>query len=182
MFSYPENVLNWLKYLRVDEEWNPLKKIFENDKYTVFTLMKEMNEFFRKRDSISSGKERGDRLKISEKNGDPYNIEGIGTASCQIKKEAVTRIIKFMNLIGEMTNFKYNSDDWNCWDNLQFYKFTKKDFSGDKIKINLKSFNALMSKRPLSWAMTSGTNIEYTLELPDKFGFAEYGECLFEFD
>jgi len=74
LFKYPENVLNWLHYLRADEASNPLKSIFENEHYSVFTLMKAMDKFFKKRDEISITKERGDRLRISETNGGSCNI------------------------------------------------------------------------------------------------------------
>ena len=59
--------MNWLSYLRINEEWNPLKNIFENETFSVFSTMKLMNTFFRERDKITFGKERGDRLKISSK-------------------------------------------------------------------------------------------------------------------
>lgn len=49
LFKYPENVLNWLHYMRINEDWNPLKPIFENEKYSVFTLMQEMDRFFSKK-------------------------------------------------------------------------------------------------------------------------------------
>jgi len=46
--------------------------------------------------------------------------------------------------------------------------FTKGDFKGQGKRVNGNNFNELMQKNPLSWAMTSGDNIEYTLEEPDK--------------
>lgn len=169
LFSYPENVLNWLSYLRINEGWHPLKKVFENDKYTVFNLMKEMNEFFRERDSISISKQRGDRLKISQKDGEPINIERIeGNDTCNISEDAKERIEKFLNLIGNSTSWNYNSLDWDCWKGMQFYKFTKRDFKADNKTITISNFKEFIDKNPLSWAMTSGMNIEYTLEEPDK--------------
>ena len=169
LFSYPENVLNWLSFLRIDEDWHPLKSIFENDKYSVFTLMKEMEKFFEKRDEISVAKERGDRLRISNKDGSPVNIENIQNKNCSLNIEAKNRIIAFMKILGDLTTWKLNEDNWKCWDNMKFYQFKKGDFQGDKKTITLSNFNDFISKKPLSWAMTSGINIEYTLEEPDKF-------------
>lgn len=169
LFSYPENVLNWLKYLRIDEDWNPLKDIFESKTYSVFELMNEMNEFFRMRDSITQGKERGDRLKISNKDGSPYNILGIGTNGVHIEPDAVERICKFMKTIGEQTTWDFDENSWDCWDNLKYYKFTKRDFQGDEKTLTISNFFEMLDKKPLSWAMTSGQNIEYTLEEPDFF-------------
>lgn len=171
LFSYPENVLNWLSYLRVNEDWNPLKSIFENEYYSVFNTMTIMNDFFRKRDSISEGKERGDRLKISGKDGTPCNIEGIGKDTVFINKSAVARAIAFLNLLGNTSGFTYNKSFWDCWENLLYYKFTKEDFKKHGWTLTNKNFEAFLSLAPLSWAMTSGDNIEFTLEKPQKFDF-----------
>ena len=168
LFNYPENVLNWLNYLRINEDWNPLKPIFENEKYTVFTLMKEMDNFFRLRDEINAPRERGDRLRISQKDGTPVNIEGIEEESCNILEDAKERIIKFMNIMGNQTTWEYSDEHWKCWENMDFYRFTKRDFKLDNKTITIPNFKEFLKKNPLSWAMTSGINIEYTLEEPDK--------------
>ena len=168
LFSYPENVLNWLSYLRVHEDWNPLKPIFENDRYSVFTLMKEMDNFFRKRDAISVSKERGDRLRISNKDGSPANIENIQNINCHINTDAKNRIIDFIKILSDLTTWEYKLDNWNCWENMKFSQFKKGDFKGDKKTITIQNFREFIEKKPLSWAMTSGDNIEYTLEQPDK--------------
>jgi hypothetical protein len=168
LFSYPENVLNWLQYLRIHEDWNPLKSIFENEKYSVFTLMKEMDKFFRRRDEISISKERGDRLRISNKDGSPVNIENIHTGVCTINNEAKNRIIEFIKILAEFTTWEYKNQNWLCWDNMKFSQFKKGDFKGDKKTITIQNFKDFIEKKPLSWAMTSRGNIEYTLEEPDK--------------
>lgn len=168
LFSYPENVLNWLHYLRIHEDWNPLKPIFENDNYSVFTLMKEMDSFFRKRDSISVKNERRDRLRISNKDGSPSNIENIIKGNCHINEDAKKRIQEFIKLISDLTKWNFKTDDWMCWENMKFSQFKKGDFKGDRKTITIENFKEFILKKPLSWAMTSGDNIEYTLEEPDK--------------
>jgi len=167
LFSYPENVLNWLNYLRINEEWHPLKEIFENEKYTVFTLMKEMNSFFRKRDEISHKKERGDRLKISDKNGTIFNIVKGESGDYHIDEKAKERTITFIKMLSDLTGWEYKEDSWS-WDKMKLYTFTKSAFAKDKLTITTKNFEDFINTNPLSWAMTSGTNIEYTKEGPDK--------------
>lgn len=174
MFNYTENVLNWLHYLRIDEDWNPLRDIFENEKYTVFTLMKEMNEFFRERDKRNAPNQRGDRLRISQKNGEPCNIDGLETGCCHISEDAVERICSFMKYIGELTSWQFSNDDWDCWRDMQFFKFTKGSFKGDKLTLTIDNFNSFIKQNPLSWAMTSGQDIEYTIETPDRLPFDLY--------
>ncbi|MCL2156784.1 MAG: hypothetical protein FWH54_02040 [Methanobrevibacter sp.] len=166
LFKYPENVMNWLNFLNVNEEKNVLKSIFLNKNYSIYETMEEMDSFFRKRDEISITKERGDRLKISSNDGEPYNIEYDETSNF-INKGAVKRIKKFIKLLERFTGWEFKEKDW-LWDNFTLYKFTKNDFKGLKLNVNGKNFKNLMEKNPLSWAMTSKGNIEYTEEYPDK--------------
>jgi hypothetical protein len=168
LFSYPENVLNWLEYLRIHEIWNPLKKIFENDEYTVFSIMQAMRKFFKERDRFSMNKERGDRLKLSDKNGAPFNIEQCSNGAFSINAEARDRVSGFIGLIREQTAWEYNESNWDCWADLELFKFTKGSFNADNRTITGKSFQEFLDKNPLSWAMTTSDNIEYTLEEPSK--------------
>ncbi|MBI2465621.1 MAG: hypothetical protein HYV66_00070 [Candidatus Sungbacteria bacterium] len=165
LFKYPENVLNWLNYLRAGENSNPLKLVFENEKYSVFSLMKAMDDFFKKRDDISIVNERGDRLRISEVDGSPVNIVK-QNYFYSIEADTKERSVKFIKLLSTLTGWKYTENLWS-WSDLILYKFTKKDFASGGISLNNKNFDELMSKKPLTWAMTTGQNIEYTLEKPD---------------
>ncbi|MBN2094709.1 MAG: hypothetical protein JW727_01550 [Candidatus Aenigmarchaeota archaeon] len=166
LFKYPENVLNWLAYLRADEPESPLKTVFMNEKCTVHALMQEMDKFFRERDNLSVHNERGDRMRISLKDGSPFNIE-LEDKTANLSKEAVERIIKFIQLLSKYTGWNFKESAWT-WEGFSLYKFTKRDFSRDGLSVNGKNFKGLMEKEPLSWAMTSGQNIEYTLENPSK--------------
>ncbi len=166
LFKYPENVLNWLNFLRVHEKKSPLRNVFENRKYSVFSLMIAMDEFFKKRDEISIPGERGDRLKISSIDSNPYNILKKGSFY-EIDFGAKNRIIEFIKILSSLTTWKYKEKSW-LWDNLDLYKFTKRDFKKDGKRLNNANFDNLISKNPLSWAITSRGNLEYTLERPDK--------------
>lgn len=162
LFSYPENVLNWLGYLNAHEEPNPLKFIFENEKYSTFTLMRAMDEFFRQRDEISAKNERGDRLRISTKDGVPFNIVKAGKYY-SLKEDTTERIVRFIKLLSGQTGWEYDNKNW-AWHDLKLYKFRK----GIIENLNNKKYLALMKKSPLSVAMTRGKTIEFTLEAPDK--------------
>ena len=59
----------------------------------------------------------------------------------------------------------YIPEKWS-WENLKLFKFTTEDFSNRRL--NNGTYIELMARNPLSLAMTSGTNIEYTLEEPDR--------------
>lgn len=164
LFSYPENVLNWMNYLGITNATNPPYRIFCENDFTPYKLMLEMDKFFRRRDEISISNERGDRLRISNTDGSPanslYNEDGV-----YLNILAVERIKKFISLLEEFTSWEYKEDDWT-WQNFKQHLFTKKDFKGQNKRVNGNNFREMVEQNPLSWAMTSGDNIEYTLEEP----------------
>ncbi len=164
LFSYPENVLNWLKYLKVEE--SPLKNIFLSEKYSVYNLMLEMNKFFRHRDKINIPRERGDRLRISLKDGSPFNLEK-DEKTYSLSESAVQRIKKFIGILSSFTGWNFKEENW-LWNNFRLYKFTKSQFTSRQgAGFNNSTYMEVINKNPLSWAITSGTTIEYTLEEPD---------------
>lgn len=168
LFKYPENVLNWLNFLRAEEKDSPLQSVFENEKYSVFSLMKAMDDFFRQRDDISIENERGDRLRISDTDGNPVNIIK-NNGSYDLGNDSVERISKFLKLLSRLTEWEYGQASWS-WENFEMHKFTKRDFKKDTMSVCNRNFDEFIeNKNPLSWAMTSGNNIEYTLEEPDRF-------------
>ena len=133
-----------------------------------------MNCFFRERDKRNAPNQRGDRLRISQKDGEPCNINGIETGTCHVAKDAIERICSFMEYIGNMTGWHFNENDWDCWENMQFFKFSKGSFKGDGKSLTIEHFNEFIRRNPLSWAMTSGADIEYTIEEPHRFPFDLY--------
>ena len=167
LFKYPENVLNWLNFLRAGEKDNPLKDLFENTRYSVYSLMLAMDAFFRERDKISIPRERGDRLRISNTDGTPYNIIEEGNETYKLNENAKDRILRFIKNLSDLTKWDLKEYSWT-WTNLKLYNFTKRDFSRDNRRVNNQNFDSFIINNPLSWAMTSGQNIEYTLEEPDK--------------
>lgn len=165
LFKYPENVLNWLRFLRADEQGSPLKNVFEDENYSVFTLMQAMDRFFRLRDEITISRERGDRLRISGTDGSPYNINS-SAELYEIDQSAVNRIERFIGILATLTGWDYNRESWT-WSNLALYKFTKGSLAQDKLRLNGQNYQALIESAPLSWAVTGGQSLEYTLEEPD---------------
>ena len=165
LYSYPENVLNWLNFLRFNENNNPLRFLFQND-YSVFQLIKDMDSFFRKRDEFSITKERGDRLRISTNKGSFHNIVEDEKGLYYINPEARNRILLFVKLLADLTCWSYIESKWS-FSGLKRFKFTKSNFENERKKLNNASFKNLIDMNPLSWAITSNTNLEYTLEEPD---------------
>lgn len=181
LFKYPENILNWFTFLGINEPWNPLQHVFGDGQHSLINTIRYMDNFFRKRDAITarstsgerthSVEERGDRLKLSDSKGEPYNIRGIGTDVISIDTDAVDRVKRFCTMIGEMCEWPYREEDWPCWNNLEYFKFTKSSFESEKKTLTVANFEEFIGKNPLSWAQTSNKNIEYTLEEPSRFPF-----------
>jgi len=63
-----------------------------------------------------------------------------------------------LKILSRLTKWNYKKENWQ-WGDLKIYQFNK--FT---IKPNNKNFEAMIVKNPISWAMTSGLAIEYTVD------------------
>ncbi|WP_226064037.1 hypothetical protein [Kaistella polysaccharea] len=168
MFSYPENVLNWWKYLRVQTTSKLLRHIFMGEDYTAYRLMIEMDNFFRERDEISCKikKERGDKLVISNRNSSHRNFIKEGDLY-KFEEDTRDKCIKFLKLLEKHTKWRFDKNNWN-FEKMNLMQFTKSDFKGENWTITKVNHKKFMDLNPLSWAMTSSDNVEFTKEYPDK--------------
>lgn len=167
LFKYPENVLNWLSYLGIGDAESPLRRIFMQEDLTVYGLMLAMDEFFRKRDDISIKNERGDRLRISTTDGEPVNLEEVTPGIFRLEGSAKSRLEQFLVLLSRATGWPFDPGSWQFTD-WRVHQFTKSDFTSKGWNLTIPNFQRLLAARPLSWAMTSGVNIEFTLEDPGR--------------
>jgi hypothetical protein len=165
IYGYPENVLDWLRYLQIDDAENPLRSVFLNTHHTMYSTMVAMDDFFRRRDRLSVPNERGDRLRISRPDGTPTNVEYAADGTVEISLDARGRILEFLAILGELTGWAVNEGQW-AFDRLRLFQFEKSSFSSDGLNLNGANYNALLARRPLTWAITSGLELEYTLENP----------------
>ena len=165
LFSYPENVLQWLDYLNVGSSGNPLKSVLMNTSVTVHELMKGMDGFFAKRNLLNVKGMRGDQLKLSSTSGGPINVDQNGKTFC-ISPGIVALKSEFLQLLASGTGWRFNESNWT-WNGLVIRQFSKSNFTGQKRRLNGTTFMNLLEKNPLSWAITAGNELEYTLEEPD---------------
>lgn len=158
LFNYPENCLDWLRYLVADQKGSALNKIFFNEHYSVHSLMRALNDFFGKIQGINPQKKRGnDKIKISDTKGMPVNLEE-DNKTFSITAEERLKAESFIKILSNLTGWGYKQGAW-VWEGFRLKKFTK-----GNIRPNNKNFEALMKQKPISWAMTSGQSIEYTLD------------------
>jgi len=157
LFGYPENCINWLGYLKSGSSHNVLHDIFFNDHYTVYNLMVALKDFFLQISQVSEDKKGNDKIKISNSKSEPINTKKEGNARVMSEDERA-KVEKFLNILSILTGWSYKRDNWQ-WGNFKLYQFNK-----SSIKPNNRNFEAMIDKSPLSWAMTSGLAIEYTVD------------------
>lgn len=133
-----------------------------------------LNDFLRIRDSFNArgydsdniyrkgGKIRrtGDKLKISDSKGRIINLQKESDRLYKIHDVEKQRVIDFIKNVSNYIEIPYRNDLWN-WDHMVLFEMEKGDFS--KSRLNNSTFVALMDQNPFSLAMTSRSNIEYTL-------------------
>lgn len=164
LLRYPENCLNWLSWLGTGNPASVLHTLFHSRDLSLHESMRLMYDFYHERDAISVTNERGDRLRISTNDGAPFNLMEMGK-ECAIKPEAKERAERFTRLCGTLTGWDYDHREWTCWEGLSLYRFTKKmnnHLSGTV-------FKKILRQCVISFAVTAGHQIEYTLPHPHRF-------------
>ncbi len=157
LFGYPENCIDWLRYLDAKSNKNNLHEIFFNEHYSIYNLMVALKDFFTQISEISENRNGNDKIKISNTKGEPINLKMSGK-TCELNGEEKQKSEKFLKILSGLTNWNYKKENWQ-WDNLKIYQFSK--FA---IKPNNRNFEVMIAKNPISWAMTSGLAIEYTID------------------
>lgn len=162
MFNYPENVLDWLYFLSAEDTSSPLYQVFFNNSYSTNALMVSLKEFFAKIQEISGSSRGGDKIQISNKDGQSVNMVQNLKKLFDLNDKQVEIGTKFLNLLSDLTGWAYSANKW-CFNDFNVYNFSK-----GQIVPNGRNFDALISQQPISWAMTAGNRIEYTIESTDK--------------
>ncbi len=145
LFNYPENCLSWLRFLGGDSKASSLYSVFFNDQYSISQFMIALKELFTEFSSINNGKRGGDKIKISDTKGKPLNFD-------------LSKVEELLSVLGKKTGWSYKPKHW-MWGTYKIKRFRK-----GTTKPGLARYNDLISKNPLSLAIISRNNIEYTLE------------------
>jgi len=157
LFGYPENCIDWLRYLSANSYQNKLYGVFFNKHYSIYNLMVALKDFFIQISKISENKNGNDKIKISNTKGEPVNLKISGKVY-ELNADEKKKSEKFLKILFRLTKWNYKKENWQ-WTGLKIYQFSK-----SAIKPNNKNFEAMITKEPISWAMTSGLAIEYTTD------------------
>jgi hypothetical protein len=171
VFGYTENCLDWLTWLGVGEPRHPLTITFQRGT-SIYDVMRGLDAFLRQRDGFNAtgtyvdgsfhlggrNKRTGDKLRLSRPDGAVVNLEALN-GKYRVHSLEQERILGFISLLAKMMEWPYLAERWS-WDGLLVRAFTKGVLSG----VNNRSFATLIDKNPVSLAMTSSAEIEYTLD------------------
>ena len=162
LFSYPENVITWIKYLQMDNQKHPLNSLLFKGDINLFDIMQLMRDYFIERDKFGENIDsRGDRLNISDRDGNPKNLY-IGKDGCySIKNENKEKIIGFIKMNSEKCGWEYDPEAWT-WSDLNLIKFKKEIIGGEGKKFNQTLLREMYSKKVISNAQTAGNRIEFS--------------------
>jgi len=158
LFNYPDNCLDWFDFLGAKITKTSLNDLFYNEHYTIDRLMIALNSLFFELKKINDGKKGGDKIKISDKNGELINFN-----NKRLSQNTQDKAKSFLALLEQKTGWKYFDASWH-WGQFDIFRFQK-----GIIKPSQGRYNDLMSKNPLSLAITSRNTLEYTLDKENIF-------------
>jgi hypothetical protein len=161
LFGYPENCLDWLRYLKANDKKSKLRDIFLNEHYSIYNLMVALKDFFVQLENLSSKRLGNDKVKISSPKGEAVNVVKRDDVF-DLEQQEREKVEAFLKILSELTGWNYKIGNWQ-WSN-----FCLKTFSKKSIRPNNRNFEAMMKKKPITWAMTSRAAIEYTLDPRNK--------------
>lgn len=186
LFGYPENCLEWFKWMKVDDTSSLLYNIFYKE-IPFSTVMEQVNDFFKARDHYNSTcyydfnenriieKNRsrsGHHMIISLSDGTPANIVKTENNTYDILEQEKSRILGFISLMANLMGWKSMSEKWR-FSNMKLYKFKKENMSslggGNTPRFNQDNYKAMVESNCFSMAITAGTTIEYTRDIEGFF-------------
>lgn len=150
LFNYPENCLDWLKYMSSDDLNHPFEKLL-NHPTTPKDLMNLMKKFFDTLDTIwkTHGRRGKGKIKLNE---DILNN--------QIKIQVAEELLEYLNYLAQQYNYKFQSDCWPVIKSKLISLKLKKDIAS----ATKENYRKILNRKPISFAITSKARdgFEYT--------------------
>lgn len=183
LFGYPENCLDWIDYLKINNENHILHKFFCENDINFYQIMNFLKDFFEIRDQYNAtgyfngsefieggrNKRTGHKLRISDTKGNVINLINQNSLY-KIHDTEKNRVSGFIREMANMMGLEYIAEKWN-WENFKLTMFQKGMLSSDAAngspRLNNGTYKELFLKNPFSLAMTASNRIEYTIEIEE---------------
>lgn len=180
LFGYPENCLDWINYLRINQESHVLHKFLCENNKNFYQIMQHLKQFFEIRDNYNAtgyfdgsnfvqggnNKRTGHKIKITNGQGVQINLIKNGS-NFDIHTTETQRVQGFIHEISKMMGWRYLENKWG-WTGFNLKVFQKNMLSGDSTiassRLNNQTYKALFDRNPFSLAMTASNRVEYTTE------------------
>lgn len=159
-FNYPENCISWLEFLIASGDGNPLQKIFLDRHYSVYELMTALGELFVEIAAVGGGARGGDKIKISDSRG---HVANINETTGAMRSETIQQAKIFLEILSKKTGWAFDESKWH-WGPYDIMKFQKGSVQPGKAR-----YNTLLAQNPLSFAIISRADIEYTTDTAGQF-------------
>ncbi len=181
LFGYPENCLDWLRYMRVDQPTHILHRFLCESDFNFYTAMQYLERFYEMRDRYNAnGYYNGDsfvpggrnmrtghNVRITNSKGEPINLVKNGDGNLSLHENEINRVRGFIREIAEMMGWHYQEEKWT-WSNYRATIFRKgmlsSDNSNNSPNLNNRTYTELLERNPFSLAMTASNRVEYTTE------------------
>lgn len=181
LFGYPENCLDWMRWLQADDPQSVLFQTFYRE-IPFSTVMERMGAFFRERDAFNAAcyydpvagsvltKNRsrsGHHMILSLSDGRPVNIVPNADAYTILEQEQ-ERIKGFIRLIASRMGWQAKENAWH-FSNLKLFRFQKESLRPDARRFNQENYIGMVEGDCFSMAITAQTTIEYTRDVRGYF-------------
>lgn len=141
LFNYPENCLDWLKYMTNDDLTHPLE-ILLNHPTTPKDLMNLMKRFFGTITAIwaSQGKRGKGKIRLDK-----------DISNQSLNNKVAQELTQYLNYLTQQYGYRFKSSLWPVIDNKMIVvKFNKKIAATTQT-----GYGKTLNKKPLSFAITS---------------------------
>lgn len=154
LFNYPENCLEWLKYMTDDDKNHPFERLL-NHPTTPKDLMVLMSKFFDNLNNIWVTKQKRSRGKISLS-------KDIDAENKKIKNNITQEFEQYLDYLAKQFSYNFDINSWPIITNKLNVIALNKEIK----TTNKGQYNEMMKKNPLNFAVTSKARdgLEYTLD------------------
>lgn len=176
LFGYPENCLDWISYLGIDDMKHILHNFLCENDLNFYKVMQQLKLFFEMRDKynaqgyfdgemyIQGGRNvrTGHQLRTTNPKGAIINLSKTDD-KLEVHTHERERVEGFIKELAKSMHWEYLPDKWT-WGNFVHKKLTKGALSDKTKRLNNASYVELMQKNPFSLAITASNTLEYSLE------------------